>query len=367
MSIRVSERLKSQDELYRVIKDNILNTLRVSAPGIIDTFDPVTQTATVQIAIREKVTNIDMVEEWVDLPLLLDVPIVLPRAGNFVLTMPITKGDEVLVIFGDMCIDAWWNSGGVQNQIERRRHDLSDAFAIPGIWSQPNKLTNYSTTSAQIRTLAGNMMIELGSLIKLGNVNGGNYLTIEADGTLKNNGNSTVYNDLQFAISSGRVGVSNAPSWTNLIGNLSEYTFAVNDFIDLGSQEIPHSYKEGSTVEIHIHWATNGTNTDNRAVKWEIEYSIQNDTYVNGIGVPFSIPTVITAETTIPANTPTKTGCYTSIGVINDPSLKFGSQIKMRLRRITSTGTAPTNNPYALQVGIHFEADTLGSRTTTGK
>jgi hypothetical protein len=75
--------------------------------------------------------------------------------------MPIVKGDECLVVFGDMCIDAWWSLGGVQNQLERRRHDLSDGFAILGTFSQPNVITDYSTTSAQLRSLDGKTVIDV--------------------------------------------------------------------------------------------------------------------------------------------------------------------------------------------------------------
>lgn len=141
--------------------DNFSNNLRVAVPGIIHNFDPVTQTATVQAAIREKIINPDLTQQWVELPLLLDVPIVVPRAGGYALTLPISAGDECLVVFGDMCIDAWFSNGGVQNQIEKRRHDLSDAFAIIGVWSQPNRLPNYSTSAAQLRTDDGLAYISL--------------------------------------------------------------------------------------------------------------------------------------------------------------------------------------------------------------
>jgi hypothetical protein len=137
------------------------NNIRVAIPGIIDSFDATTQTVTVQPAIREKIQNEDGSQEWVNLPLLVDVPIVLPRAGNFVLTMPITKGDECLVMFADLCIDAWFSNGGIQNQIEKRRHDLSDSFAILGCWSQPEKLPYYSTDTTQLRNLAGTSYIEV--------------------------------------------------------------------------------------------------------------------------------------------------------------------------------------------------------------
>ena len=95
------------------------NKLRVAVPGIIESFDPGEQTVTVRVAIREKVL-LDGDEKWVDIPLLLDVPIVIPRAGGYCLTLPVQKGDECLVVFGDMCIDAWWQSGGIQNQIDCR-------------------------------------------------------------------------------------------------------------------------------------------------------------------------------------------------------------------------------------------------------
>ena len=176
-----------------------------------------------------------------------------------------------------------------------------------------------------------------------------------------------MFDDVNASISSGKVGASNSPSWSSFIGNLYEYTFAVNDYIDLGAVELPHSYKEGSNFEIHVHSATNGLDVTDRGIKWEIEYAIQNDNYSAGIGTAWSAATVVSAETTIPANTPNRSGVYTSVATITGTGIKMGAHIKMRLRRIASTGTAPTNNPFAIQVGIHYELDTLGSRTTTAK
>jgi hypothetical protein len=129
-------------------------------PGIIQSFDATEQTVTVQCAIREKI-NMDCNLSWQDIPLLLDVPIIFPRAGNYILTMPIQAGDECLVVFGDSCMDAWWQSGGVQNQIDCRRHDLSDGYAIVGLYSQPRRIANYSTNTAQLRNLSGSAYVEL--------------------------------------------------------------------------------------------------------------------------------------------------------------------------------------------------------------
>ena len=161
MNRNINEILDSEPELYKTLADSIKSSIRVAIPGIIQSFDAITQTCIIQPCIREKVTNSDYSTVWTKLPLLLDVPIVIPKAGNFVLTMPIVKGDECLIIFSDMCIDGWFSLGNIQNQLEKRRHDLSDCFAILGISSQQNVISNYSVDSAQLRNLDGTQYIEL--------------------------------------------------------------------------------------------------------------------------------------------------------------------------------------------------------------
>lgn len=118
--------------------DALSARLHAAIPGIVRSFDPDEQTVTVQPALREQVT-IEGASEAKDLPLLVDVPVVMPRAGGYMLAFAPRPGDECLVVFSDLCIDAWWQSGGVQNMFTLRRHDLSDGFAILGVWSQPNR------------------------------------------------------------------------------------------------------------------------------------------------------------------------------------------------------------------------------------
>ena len=96
--------------------------------------------------------------------------------------MPIQPGDECLVVFADMCIDAWWQSGGIQNQIDRRRHDLSDGFAICGFKSQPNTVPGYSGSSVQIKS-GGHTIFDITA----------SKVTINADVTI--NGSQVVSNN----------------------------------------------------------------------------------------------------------------------------------------------------------------------------
>lgn len=152
----------AQTSQWKEILRQALADMRVAIPGIIESFDAAKQTAVVQIAIREKIRQLTGPEDVAIAPL-QDVPIVLPRAGGFSLTLPLKAGDECLVVFADMCIDLWWARGGTQDQLERRRHDLSDCFCIPGPWSQPRVLANYSTSAAQLRSDDGQTVVEVQS------------------------------------------------------------------------------------------------------------------------------------------------------------------------------------------------------------
>lgn len=154
------ERFASETLVYKALARYISYDLRVAMPAIINSFDEVAQTAVVQIAIREQ---IKINNKWVNqnFDVIPDVPIVMPRAGGFTLTMPVTAGDECILLVTDRCLNAWWANGGVQNQEVNRAHDYSDVVAILGPWSQPNVLPNYSTTSTQLRNDEGTAYVEV--------------------------------------------------------------------------------------------------------------------------------------------------------------------------------------------------------------
>lgn len=156
MILNLSEILNDEQEQQRMAMENFLCNTRVAIPGIIQNFNHVNQTATIQPAIKEQING-----QWLQLPLLLDVPVQFPRAGGYCMTFPVKSGDECLVIFSDMCIDAWWQSGGIQVQLEKRRHDLSDAIVILGISSVPKLIKNFSNDTVQFRNDAGTAYVEI--------------------------------------------------------------------------------------------------------------------------------------------------------------------------------------------------------------
>ncbi|AWK42730.1 MULTISPECIES: phage baseplate assembly protein V [Photorhabdus] len=159
--INTDERLNRPEAVFFAMQEVISAGLYVSLPCIIQSFNADAVTITAQPAIRWKIRQRDGELESVSLPLLVDVPVIFPRGGGVTLTFPVRAGDECLVVFADRCIDYWWQSGGVQEPVDPRQHNLSDGFALIGPQSQQQKIANISTHTAQLRSDDGAAYIEL--------------------------------------------------------------------------------------------------------------------------------------------------------------------------------------------------------------
>ena len=139
--------------------------LWTAMPGVLLSFDAAKMSAVVQVAIQARLRQNDEAGSisWVSISPLVDVPVVFPNGGGFLLTFPLAAGDEGLVIFSSRCIDSWWQSGGTDNpQMDLRLHDLSDGFFLPGARSQVNLPPGgVSTTGVELRSEDGNTKIRM--------------------------------------------------------------------------------------------------------------------------------------------------------------------------------------------------------------
>lgn len=174
--------------------------------------------------------------------------------------------------------------------------------------------------------------------------------------------NHPVYNDINIDINPRNTGVGR-PTLATFKGNIQQYRFAVGDFSDFRACEIPHSWKEGTQIEFHVHWSLGTANDANlRGVKFEIEY-----TYADMAGV-FSANDTQSAESSVALNEPAYTHKYTSIFSFS-PATKVGTQMCVRLKRISSVinANAPNSDPFIISFGIHYQSDTIGSRLISTK
>lgn len=151
----VQEFWEQTHEPHRTHTELMRKHMWSTGPGLI-TQNSDGYTVQVQPAIKYTVEAIDGSTQTLDMPVLQDIPILHLGGGGVVLTMPIAKDDEVMLAHCHRPIDSWWQSGGSQSPIDSRDHHITDAFAIPGLWSQGSrKLQNVSTSTIQLRTTGG--------------------------------------------------------------------------------------------------------------------------------------------------------------------------------------------------------------------
>lgn len=160
--------LNDAEEAMRLVLDGRQSTMWTAIPGIVTDVNLAKMTCSVQPAIQGTIFDESGKTQNVNLPVLVDVPICFPSGGGFIITMPIKADDEVLVVFSSRCLDAWWQSGGIQRPMEARMHDLSDGFAIPGPRSVPKVAPAINTSDLQIRNNAGTVYLSIGADGKIG-------------------------------------------------------------------------------------------------------------------------------------------------------------------------------------------------------
>lgn len=169
----------------------------------------------------------------------------------------------------------------------------------------------------------------------------------------------TVWDDI--ILPPDRLGLgASAPDRVTLIGNIQCYGFDGGGTIEqlFGSFEIPHDYKEGTTLRPHVHCAPSSTDVGD--IKWNIEFSLKNrnDVY----------DTVSTISAIVTTNGIDREHLIEEFETIVDPSLLIGATCEFRLYR-DPTDIEDTYNADALllSVGIHYEVDGDGSRNVMSK
>lgn len=172
-----------------------------------------------------------------------------------------------------------------------------------------------------------------------------------------------VYDDLQFPIAAGKVPAANAPGWDQF-GTLNnfEYAFAVGEYIDCQANEPSHGWVEESEAEIHLHF-TNKTLQNAGSSKYvKFQVWIQ---YADAFGL-WSEQT-FTKEVELVDGTPAMKHHLVKMGKFSLGGYHVGMQIKLRVKRIATTGAEYTPDVYITQCGMHLEHNALGSRQISSK
>lgn len=147
-----------REEISSQAADSSRAELHTLLPAEIVDFDAEKQEATIKILHKPKLNG-----KEVPFPQLKKVPVVFPRGGGYALTWPIKAGDPGNIKITERNIDAWYESGEASPADTNRMHDLSDAIFEPGgMRSGPQKVGDFNTAGAELRSLDGQTKITIG-------------------------------------------------------------------------------------------------------------------------------------------------------------------------------------------------------------
>lgn len=184
------------------------------------------------------------------------------------------------------------------------------------------------------------------------------YTEFEEDGTIHFNGNATTWEDLRFpatainpagapsamSFDTTNIGFIAGPSGTSVIAIIAQ---------------LPHAWKEGSSIYPHIHWMP--MNTDDKNVYWRMEYI-----WVNRGDIEPATWTTVNIQSA--AAGAAMTHQLSSFGAISGAGKTISSILTIKISRIGGD-TLDTFSGDALlkEFDIHYEIDTIGSRTELSK
>jgi hypothetical protein len=187
------------------------------------------------------------------------------------------------------------------------------------------------------------------------NHDGTNGLVVESDGTVRSDGNATTWADLNVYPDAKGTG-SNNPVWTLFSNGVYLWMFANSKEVFFTVQ-LPHSYKEGTAINPHVHWTSSVAAASDKQVGWNLEYTWANHKDA------FGTTTTVTGNTCVDYSTLTYTAkqhLITPLTTITG-SRTLSSFLICRLYRSGTDTYATTGDVFLLGVDFHYEMDTQGS------
>jgi len=189
-----------------------LDNIHTVIPG---TFESYEGSASRKASVKPMVKYRTPANEDIEMPIIENVPVVFPSSGNFNLLFPIQKGDGCLILFSETGIGNYLaGTGQIANADDQSKFSLTDAIAIPGLWTfsnSPQAVNSIELTdTGSLVITVNNKTMEFNSLGQINMLSG-------VESFVKGDTLFTIWNTYLTALSVGIVpgdAVANAASLT---------------------------------------------------------------------------------------------------------------------------------------------------------
>lgn len=200
-----------------------------------------------------------------------------------------------------------------------------------------------------------------------------NHTLFDPDGSITLEGSATAFNDIVVPLFNSKLGNDRQAIWaqvkTDGAGSRGVYTFTFEDQNSTSNEQevffsvqMPHNWKEGTTIYPHVHWAPQAATAGN--VVWGLEYTWVN--YDATTPIAFPNTTLITATTADVASGDVDKHLITGFSSITPSASqnKISSILMCRFYRKSADANDDYNgNAAVLSFDLHYEIDAVGSHS----
>ena len=178
----------------------------------------------------------------------------------------------------------------------------------------------------------------------------------ETDAILSRAGKNpaTGWRDMLAPLIAAGIPVTNAPSSVDFgpehTPQREALSFAVGDYCFVQGFHVNHDMKPGGAAYIHVHWSTDGTDTN--TVKWEFTVMRALGHNQENFGVPTAITVEQAAAGTAWRHMVAEVDAADALTLIEPDEL-----ILVTLRRVTNGATDNGDTVFGLFCDLHYETD----------
>ena len=195
-----------------------------------------------------------------------------------------------------------------------------------------------------------------GVTMRVGDIDAGNYAEVESDGTLAFKGDATVWDDFRFPFTQTKRGSLLKPDFdfTN-VGLLFPQNDAAEIVYMIG--QLPHNYKEGTSIYPHTHWVQSQADVP----VWKLDYKWYN----RGELIPGAFTTITSTTEVYPYSAGNIFQKTTFPAIV--PSATQGDISSFLDMKFYRDDNVVAGDVLGKEFDIHYEIDTIGSRTILDK
>lgn len=158
-------------ETIDILMEARVQRINVALPGRVEKYDPEAQVAECSVLVRQRLLCLGWETELRPVVTIPAAMVMFPRGGGHYMTMPVKKGDHVMLVFASRTLEKWRLTGDPADPITYDGHRLEDCIALPGMYPYSKALKGVDQDAMALGK-EGGALVRIGDEVELGAAGG---------------------------------------------------------------------------------------------------------------------------------------------------------------------------------------------------